>query len=264
MPRSDAGLIRHGTCGRALLVLAGLFALVTLCGCGATNAWMKADGLFKAQKFDEAAQAYADAAKHNPGRHELLFNRGVAQYMAGDIEGAMQSFEKVAKQASSELKEKAEFNIGNSYVAKKEREKALQQYRRTLYLNSDNMRAKWNLEMLQRQQQDQQPQQDDQKEKKEDQKDQEDQKQKKDTEQDQQEKQKQQQDEEQQQEQQADEKQKNQQQKRDETPQERPRELSKEQAERLLQALSEQDKELQESLRKPRYKVKPAPGDRDW
>ncbi|MFP3903589.1 MAG: tetratricopeptide repeat protein [Armatimonadota bacterium] len=253
-----------GVWARAVLAVTALCILATLCGCRATNAWMQADNLYKAKKFEEAAQTYADAAKHTPQRRELVFNRGVSQFMAEDFDGALQSFQKTARDGSSELKEKAEFNTGNTYVAQENTEKALEHYRRTLYLNSDNMRAKWNLEMLQRQeqqqQQKQQPPQKDQENKEDEQKQQKDES----KDQQQQEKQKQEQEEEQGQHEQQSDKDRRAQQETEEARSERPKELSKEQAERLLQALAEEDKELQKSLRKPEYRVKPPPGDKDW
>jgi len=207
--------------------------LLALSGCSSTNPWTRADKLFKESKYAEAAQAYAEAAERYPQRRELVFNRGAALHMAQDYDGGIKVFQGLAKEAGSDLQEKCEYNSGNGYLGKGDRDKAIEHYKRALYLKPDDVNAKWNLELAQRQQQQQQQQQ------KQDRQQQE------------------QQDKQQQQQQEQARKQPQQ------APQQ-PRELSQKEAERLLRALAEEDKELQKEMRKPKTPITAAPHGKDW
>ena len=211
--------------------------LLGLSGCGSINPWIKADKLFKENKYAEAAETYAEAAERYPERPELIFNRGAALHMAQDYDRATEAFQTLAKEAGSELQEKCEYNTGNGYLRKGDKEKAIEHYKRALYLKHDDLNAKWNLELAQRQQQ--QEQQEDKQDEQQQDKDQED---------------KQQQAEQEQQDQQ-----------RDRQPAPKPDgQLSKKEAERLLRALAEEDKELQKEMRKPKEPIRMPPHGKDW
>ncbi len=214
--------------------------LLILNGCGSINPWMKADKLFKENKYAEAAEAYAQASERYPERRELVFNRGAALHMAQDCDRAIKVFQTLAKEARSELQEKCEYNTGNGYLRKGDKEKAIEHYKRALYLRHDDLNAKWNLELAQRQPQ-QKQQEDKQDEQQQDQPDKdEDDKQ-----------------------QQAGQEQQDQQQDRQPTPKQ-DGQLSKKEAERLLRALAEEDKELQKQMRKPKEPITTPPRGKDW
>lgn len=217
-----------------LLIFTVAFALG---GCANTNPWMQADKLFKDAEYAEAADAYAKAAEKYPQRRELVFNRGAALHMSKDFIGARKVFQALAKEADTQLQEKCEYNTGNAYLREAENQKAITHYKRALYLKPDDINAKWNLELAQRRQQQQKQQQQNQQD------------QDKDKEQKKQE--------EQQKEQPPQAKQKK--------PRPKPQagQLSKKEAERLLRALAEQDKQLQKQLRKPDEPLA-APSDKDW
>lgn len=251
---------------RLLRAAAALFILCAIAmtgGCGPTGAWMKADGLFKSEKYKQAAGAYTEAAKQYPDRPELVFNAGASQYMAEDFEQARRTFQKVARDASVELKEKAEFNTGNTCMAQQETEAAVEHYKRALYLKPDDKRAKWNLEMAQRKQkqkrQKQQKQQNDKKQKKNDQQKQ-DRGEKNKKDQDRPKRKEKSQNEQQEEKEKQGQKQRQTQQER----QKQKRKLSEEEARRLLRAMAEEDKKLQKRLRKPKYRSRTAPAGKDW
>lgn len=256
---------------RTVSVLMAALLLIPLCGCGSSNAWMQADKLFKEKKYAEAAEAYAEVAKKYPKRKESAFNRAAALFMAQDYDGAIRAFQALGKEVPPDLHEKCEFNTGNGYLGKSEKEKAIEHYKLALYLDHTDLNAKWNLELMQRKQQQEQQQQgkSEDKGKKDDEKQQDQQKKNQQKSQDQkqpeQDKQDQQKNEKEQpkDDQQQDKQNANAQQK----PQPKPRdgEISKKDAERLLRALSAEDKELQKQLRKPQDDTySGAPRGKDW
>jgi|LSQX01.2.fsa_nt_gb Ca-activated chloride channel family protein len=230
-----------------------LFLILLLNGCSASNPWLKADHLFKQEKYGEAADAYRLAAESNPSCPELAFNRGTAQYMAEQMLDAINTFQDVAKYSGDELQERAEFNTGNAYLRQGENEKAIEFYKRALYLKPDDINAKWNLELAQKHQQQRDQQQGQQQQDQPEQKSQDDKQDSGDgqeppqhsenqppiPEQGQPEQQRQQ-------------------------PQPDEQELSQKEAERLLKALSQQDRDLQKELRKPTEPQRTIPFDKDW
>jgi Ca-activated chloride channel family protein len=220
------------------------FFIVLLGGCTARNPWMKGDQLFKQKQYAEAADAYNQAAEKYTGRSEPHFNRGTAQYMAEQSQDAISTFQDVARRTSGDLQERSEFNTGNAYLGQGDSEKAIEHYKRTLYLNPGDVNAKWNLELAQQQQQQHEQGQEEQKQ----------QEQKPDDDK-----------------QDSDEREKPQEQPQedrpgdaDQQPQRDQQELTQKEAERLLKALSQQDRDLQKELRKPPEPVRTIPFDKDW
>ncbi len=214
--------------------------LLVLSGCGSINPWIKADKLFKENKYGEAADAYAQATERYAERREPVFNRGAALHMAQDYDRAIKAFQALAKEAGSELQEKCEYNTGNGYLRKDDKDKAIEHYKRALYLKHDDVNAKWNLELAQRQQQQEQ------------QEDKQDEQQQEQQDKDQEDKQ-----------QQAEQEQQDQQLERQPAPKQ-DGQLSKKEAERLLRALAEEDKELQKEMRKPKEPITRPPRGKDW
>lgn len=191
--------------------------------------WHQADRAFKHQQYDQAEQLYDQARKQQPDQWPLSFNVGAAQALGKKYPQAAAEFEKIAKSGPELMREPAEYNAGNCYFASQDTKQAIEHYQRALYLNPNDMNAKWNLELAKRQQKQQQQQQ---------------------KQQQQQQKQKQPQDKQKQQQQQQ--------------QQQQPRQMDKEQAKQLLQSLSQADRDLQKQMnkeRKPAGEARPA---KDW
>lgn len=245
--------------GRSLLFVAPCILITLLTGCGLRNEWTEADKLFRAKKYSEAADAYATAAKQHPDRRELEFNAACAQYAAGQIDEAIKRFQKLARETTGQLQQKSEYNTGNGYLQQGKSDEAIEHYKRALYLQADDIDAKWNLELAQQQQQQQQKQQD---------KDDKKQQEKKDQQQDKNQQKDQQQDQQDEQDQQPQQNQQDQQQDQGQDDQQRPQppkgEMSQKDAERLLSGLSEEDEQLQKALRKPKEPIHSMPHGKDW
>lgn len=236
--------MRGSRAGAAVAV--SILLAAVLSGCKVSNPWTKADRLFKEEKYAEAAEAYSEAMEKHPGRTEPLFNRGAAQYMAEQLDASIETFQDVARGVGGDLQQRAEFNTGNSYLHKGDNQKAIEHYKRALYLRADDINAKWNLELAQRKPQQKQQQQ----QQKPDDEQQDEKQEPKQNQQDEQDK--------------AQPEQPQGPQLRDGRPQPDERELSQKEAERLLRALAEQDRELQKSLRKPTEPVRVTPNGKDW
>lgn len=200
---------------------------------GLQRLWRQADQAFKRQKYDEAAKLYGQAAQEHPDQWPLAFNTAAAQAAGKKYAQAIAGFEKIAKSGPPELRQAAEYNAGNSYLAQQQPKEAIEHYKRALYLKPDDLNAKWNLELAKRQQKQQQQKKQQQKKQQEQQKKQQNQPQKPD------------------------------QQKPQQQPQDRK--MDKEQAKRLLQSLSQADRDLQKRMAKERNQgVREARPAKDW
>jgi Ca-activated chloride channel family protein len=198
---------------------------------------------YKNQNFADAEINYRKALEQE---HELVqghFNLGNALYKQGKYEEAVRAYD-AARQASRELRTRADasYNIGNSYLKAQDLQKAIQAYVDGLKIDPDDLEAKYNLSQALRMLQQQQQQQQQNKQQKNQQKNQ----------QDKQDQQKQQQ----QNQQQDQDKQRQQQQ------QQRDRQMSKADAERILDVLKDNERDIQKK-RQTKQAVR-ARTEKDW
>ena len=164
-----------------------------------------------------------------------MYNAAVATAGNKQFDQAISDFQTIATDGPQELREAAEFNAGNCYMAQQKADQAIEHYKRALYLKPDDMNAKWNLELAKRQKKQQQKQQNQQQPQKQPQKKPQDQKQKQ------------------------------QQQKQQQQQQQQQQQMNQQQAKQLLQSLSQQDRDLQKQLSK--YRNQPSQEGRpaqDW
>jgi Ca-activated chloride channel family protein len=231
--------------------------------------------LYEQQKYDEAEIQYMKANEKKES-HIADFNIADALYKQGKFKEAAERFEELS--AADLIEEKLAsvyHNLGNSYLQSKEFEKSIDAYKNALRRNPDDDDTRYNLEyarkMLQQQQQQQQQQNQDDKnnENKEnqDKKDNQDQQDKNKDNQDknkqedkkegddkndqQQQGDKEEQNKDEQQQQQGDKKdEQHEKQQQQQQAQKREGKISKEDAERMLQALQEQERKLLKNLKK--------------
>jgi Ca-activated chloride channel family protein len=111
----------------------------------------------------------------NPKRADVLYDSGVAAYRLKNFESAQAYFRHVTEHedVTSELKERAHFNLGNTYVATKQLQEAIDEYEKVLDINPDNTHAQDNLrivkQMLEQEKQNQQKKDQEKKQQKEEQ-----------------------------------------------------------------------------------------------
>ncbi len=196
----------------------------------------KGNGLYDKENYVEAENLYKNSLekKYNPKAH---FNLGDAQYMQGKYDEAANSFKSISQRKSDDGSQAdAYYNLGNSLLSQEKYAEAMESYRNALKINPDDADAKYNYEYARQKlivQQQQQQQQNQEENKDKNQENQEEQ---------QQQEQQQEQNQEEDQEENQDKQQEDQQQQQNQQQQD----ISKEEAERILQALENQEKEVME------------------
>lgn len=215
----------------------GLLILILMFFFGGIS-WAQADKKFIRQgnreyeknKFQESEIFYRRAIDKNKESADAAFNAGDALYRQKKFEDAGNQFIETHRMNEERDKKSASlYNLGNSLLMGNKVKESIEAYKNSLRLNPGNMEAKYNLayaqDLLEQQQQQQQQQNNDQQ----DQDNKEDQKKDQDQKQDEQK----QQDNEQQQQNQADE-----------------QSVSREDAERLLNAIANDEKDVQEKVKR--------------
>ena len=187
---------------------------------------------YKKGNYKKAQESYVKAIEKNKNLTEAYFNAGDALYKQNKFEEAGNYFNYLTQQKiSKEQKAKAFHNLGNTYMKQKKLQEAVTAYQNSLINNPKDNDTKFNLayaQMLMKQQQ---------------QKNKNDKNKKDDKKKDQDKKQDQQN--------QNQDKKDNQQKQQ---PKPKPGEMSKEDAERMLQAIDKNEKETQDKLKKERVK----------
>lgn len=210
--------------------------------------------LYEQQKYKEAAADYAKALARDPNNVPGMFNLGNSFYQQKQYDSSRKVMEATARMSKDKGGQSAaNYNIGNTYMAQQKWDDAIDAYKKTLRANPQDADAKYNLAYAEAmKKKDQQNQKQDKNKQNKDQKDQKDKKdqQKKDPDKD-----KKDQD-------QKDQDQKNQQDKDQQEPQGQPSKLSQQQADQLLNALQQEEKKLQDKMKKE--KGVPVKMQKDW
>jgi Ca-activated chloride channel homolog len=207
-----------------------LFAAAPLLSQPGRGKVKRGNRLYKEQKYDAARNQYQDALLEDPNSPVIQFNMGDVTYQTKDYQKAMESYHKTLNVKDAAMQSKAYYNIGNALYRLNKLPESIQAYQEALKLNPDDQDAKYNLEFVRSklkqnsQPQQQNPQNQQQQQKQQDQKNQ-DQK-------DQDEKKKQDQ--------------QKQQQEQQPPREQKKKEMSKEQAEQILKALNEKQKDQKE------------------
>lgn len=234
--------------------------------------------LFEKQDFEKAEVEYRKAADQKAGSFEAAFNMADALYKQKKYEEALQQFSALAKEETNkERLGELYHNIGNTLLAMQKTEESIEAYKESLRNRPNSEPTKYNLEFARLKQQQQQDQNKDQQDQNKDQnKDQNDQnKDQQDQNKDQQDQKDQNKDQNDQQNQNKDQKEqqnkdqqnKDQQNKDQQGQQPQEGKISKEDAERLLEALQKDEKQVQEKVQKQKVqeqKAKKMKIEKDW
>ncbi len=184
-------------------------------------------------KYEAAEKDYRKALEINRESFPGQFNLGTAIYKKKDFKESENIFGNLAsKNVDKATKSQIYHNLGNSFLEDKQYEKSIAAYKNALLNNPSDLDTKYNLEyakmMLKKQQQQQQQQQD----QKKDQKDKKDQDQNK-----------------------------------DQNQQKQPpdqKKISKEDAERMLEAMKNDEKKTMEKVNKEKAKAVRVSVEKDW
>lgn len=212
---------------------------------------------YEAGKYEDAEKNYQQALEKNASSVEGKFNMADALYRQEKYEEAAQQFGNITSITDDKiLKSKAFHNLGNSLLQSKKIKESVDAYKNALRNNPKDEDTRKNLAYAMKllQQQQQQQQQNEKNDQKEDQE-------KKDQqqEQNQEEKNQEKQDKKNQQQEKQDQQQQEQQQ------EQKKDQLSKQDAQRLLESMNNDEKKLQEKLKKEKLlKAEPVHIDKDW
>ena len=194
---------------------------------------------FEGGKYKEAEKDYRKALEMNKGSVKGQFNLGAAVYKNNSFEESTKIYTDLAeKNKDKKLQSKVYHNLGNSYLQSKEYEKSILAYKNALMSDPKDVDTKYNLEyakmMLKKQQQQQNQNNQDKKDDKKDQQDKQDQ---------------------------------NKDQNNDKNQQKPPQDqkkISKEDAERMLEALKNDEKKTMQKVKKQQVKVQVTGTEKDW
>jgi len=238
-----------------MLITAGLLCLCTGVWAQSGNKYIrKGNELYQEKKYTDAEANYKKALEQNQQSEIGRYNLGNSLYEQKRFEDARTQYANTIKLSKDKhTKSDAAYNMGNTYMENKKWAESIKSYKQALKLDPADEQARYNLAyaqaMLKKQQQQGGGGDNKDKDKKEKDKQQQQQNQQnKDQNKNQQNQQDQQNKDKEQQEQQK--------------PQPQPSKLDRQEAERLLQALNQEEKKLQDKMKK--MKGQQVPVEKDW
>jgi len=106
------------------------------------------DALYKEGRFAEAQKIYAQSDMNQPKDLRYRYNRGCADYQAGDYKGAMAAFSSVLRRAENkEIRFRAAYNLGNAAFTQGDAASAAEYYRQAIRIDPNQADARHNLEL---------------------------------------------------------------------------------------------------------------------
>ena len=106
-------------------------------------------------RYAEALAAYAQALAKDPGQPDVTYNIGNVLYRKGQFEEAAQGYGRATFSDDARRREEAAYNLGNAHYRLGNLEEAAAYYKRALDLNENDDEARYNLEFVLRQMQNQ-------------------------------------------------------------------------------------------------------------
>jgi Ca-activated chloride channel homolog len=243
---------------RVIIILSVLLGA----GPGDKKSGRRGNALMRQDRFEDASVAYREgldgfnATEPDATHSGLLNNLGASLHRQGDFEGALNAFDAaVALSPDGPSASRAAYNGGGASFRSEELEAALGHYRRALLQDPSNEDARFNYEFVRRQMQEQEDQEQEQEQQDDENKEEnEEQNQDGDPNDDQDEEQQDQEQNQDESEQQGEEEQ--------QQPPEQQDQLSPEEAERILEALENEEEQLLRQVQK--MKTRPRRVEKDW
>lgn len=216
--------------------------------------------LYKKGDFQRAEEAFRKSLTADSAGAEIPFNLGNSQLRQKKFDEAVSAYNEAANRAKTNTgKANARYNSGNTYLEQQKWDEAIKEYREALKLNPNDEDAKYNLSYaLKKRQKDNQNQKNNQDQNKQDQK--------KDDQKKDDQKQNQGENDQKKDDQKKNDQNQNQDNKQDQKQEKKDKGISKQDAERILDAMKQSEKDLQKQKDREKKKANPVQGTilKDW
>lgn len=230
-----------------IIITASVLLLLCQSTSGQSNNKLIRDGnkLYHEGDFEASMEKYDKVLERNDDSEMANFNKGTAQYKLEDYEKAIERFTKIISASDdNEVRSKAYHNLGNSFMESDKLDESIEAYKDALRLNPNDDEARYNLAYALNKKEEQEQQDQDQQNKDQDNKTKEQEKENQDQQQNQESEQEQ-----------------SEEQKGEQQP--REQELTKEEAERILRALEENEKKTRKKVEKAKVRSR-GNNEKDW
>jgi Ca-activated chloride channel family protein len=153
MRNAEIGMRNTGRGKRLLICILLGFGLVLV---SPAHGAEDPDALYREGRFAEAEKIYARSDMDHPKDLRYRYNRGCANYQAGDYNGAMAIFSSVLRRAEErEIRFRAAYNLGNAAFKQGDAAQAAEYYRQAIRIDPGQENAQHNLELALRKLEDQ-------------------------------------------------------------------------------------------------------------
>ena len=115
--------------------------------------------LYNEGKLDEALSKWRDAQIESPDKKELHYNIGGALHEQKRYDDSFKEYEKALDTKEDELKSKTYYNIGNTYYRMGKLPEAIEDYEKCLQVTPDDEDAKYNIEFIKKKMEEQKQEQ---------------------------------------------------------------------------------------------------------
>ncbi len=119
---------------------------------GVTKEVRQGGKLYAHEQYGQALSKYQSALQADPDNPQANFGAGAAAYYLKDYDTAAQSFENAISN-STELRQDALFNLGNTHYRAQHKEQAIAAYKQAILQNPQDKEAIHNLQLLLKEQQ---------------------------------------------------------------------------------------------------------------
>ena len=133
----------------ASMALMGMLALAPTSEVFASARSKNEEGnrLYRGKKYPEALKKYTEAQLEAPDSPQLHYNLGNVFYRQGEVEKAREEYRRALAAADRSLDPKAVYNLGNTFLSQEQYPEAVGAYQRALKLDPGDFDAKRNLEL---------------------------------------------------------------------------------------------------------------------
>jgi Ca-activated chloride channel family protein len=143
--------VKGGNAATVFLAVIGfaLFASTGYCE-PASGSVRKANSLYGEGKYEEALKEYKAAQVDSPNDERIMFNLGNAQYKLRQYGEALSEYTMSAGDTNPKIRAQSHYNAGNALYRAGKLEEAVEQYRKALENDPNDVDSKFNLEFVRR------------------------------------------------------------------------------------------------------------------